>query len=235
MEWPLLDSVPDEERRRFLALARRRRFDKGEVVFHEGDPGNTFHFVATGRFCVRVETALGDTAMLSLIGPGEFFGILALLRADAGGRSASVVAIERAETLSVGKDDFDELRGRYPAVTELLIAALGDQVRRLSDSLVEAMYTPVEVRVLRRLLDAAAVWDGVHPGSVVPLTQGDLAELAGTTRPTTNKVLGQAEARGLLKVGRGKVELVDIAGLASRAGLRAVPGDGRRVSGSDHS
>lgn len=224
MEWPLLDSVPDEERRQFLTIARRRRFDKGEVVFHEGDPGDTLHFVAAGRFCVRVETALGDSAMLSLIGPGGFFGILALLGGERGVRSASVVAIERAETLSVRKDDFDELRARHPMVTELLTTALGEQVRRLSDALVEAMYTPVEVRILRRLLDAAVVWDGVHAGSVVPLTQGDLAELAGTTRPTTNKILGQAEERGLLKVGRGKVELVDPQGLAARAGLRRPPG-----------
>lgn len=218
MEWPLLDLVPEEDRRRFLSIARRRRFTKGEVVFHEGDPGDTLHFVASGRFAVRVETSHGDTAMLSLIGPGDSFGILALLEGSLSERSAAIVAIERAETLSVRKAEFDELRHRHPGVNEVLLRALGLQVRRLSSALVEAMYTPVEARVLRRLLDAAALWDGVHPGSVVPLTQEDLAQLAGTTRPTTNKVLGHAEDRGWVKVGRGRVELVDPVALAKRAG-----------------
>jgi CRP/FNR family cyclic AMP-dependent transcriptional regulator len=220
VDWPLLDLVPDEERRRILAIARRRRFAKGEVVFHERDPGDTLHFVASGRFAVRVETTLGDTAMLSLVGPGDYFGVLALLDGSVPERSASIVALERAETLSVRKADFDDLRHRNPEVNEVLLRALGMQVRRLSASLVEAMYAPVEARVLRRLLDAAALWDGAEPGSVVPLTQEDIAQLAGTTRPTTNKVLGQAEERGWLKVGRGRVELVDPPAIAKRAGLR---------------
>jgi CRP/FNR family transcriptional regulator, cyclic AMP receptor protein len=217
VEWALLDLVPDEDRRRFLSVARRRRFDKGEVVFHGGDPGDTLHFVATGRFCVRVETALGVTAMLALIGPGDYFGILALLDGTRPQRSASIVALERAETLSVRKDEFEELRHRFPAVNEMLLKAMGEQVRRLSDALVEAMYTPVETRVLRRLLDAARVWDGPVPNSVVPLTQEDLAELAGTTRPTTNKVLRQAEERGWIRVGRGRVQLLDPDSLVKRA------------------
>ncbi len=217
MEWPLLELVPEEDRRRFLSLARRRRFEKGEVVFHGGDPGDTLHFVASGRFCVRVETSLGVTAMLALIGPGDHFGILALIDGSRPRRSASIVALERAETLSVHKDELEDLRRRFPEVNEMLLSTLGAQVRRLSDALVEAMYTPVETRVVRRLLDAARVWDGPVPGSVVPLTQEDLAELAGTTRPTTNKVLRQAEERGWVRVGRGRVELVDPDALAKRA------------------
>jgi CRP/FNR family transcriptional regulator, cyclic AMP receptor protein len=92
-------------------------------------------------------------------------------------------------------------------------------VRRLSEALVEARYSPVEVRVVRSLLDASRLWGGPHEGTVVPLTQGDLAELAGTTRPTTNQVLRQAEARGALKITRGRVELVDPDELAKRAHL----------------
>lgn len=198
-------------------MARRRRFEKGEVVFHGGDPGDTLHFVASGRFCVRVETSLGITAMLALIGPGDYFGILALLDASRPQRSASIVALERGETLSVHKGELEQLRRRFPAVNEMLLRALGEQVRRLSDSLVEALYTPVETRVIRRLLDAARLWNGPVAGSVVPLTQEDLAELAGTTRPTTNKVLRQAEERGWVRVGRGRVELCDPDALVKRA------------------
>ena len=223
VDWPLLDAVPDEERRRFVAIARRRRFEKGEVVFHEGDLGDTLHLVASGRFSVRVQSPLGETALLSLVGPGDFFGILALIDGGGSRRSATVLAIERAETLAVRKEEFDVLRAKFPAITEVLVRALGENVRRLSDALVEAMYTPVEPRLLRRLLQSASLWDGSH----VPLTQEDLAGLAGTTRPTANKVLRDAEAHGLIRVGRGRVEILDAAQLARRAGMRSPASVGR--------
>jgi CRP-like cAMP-binding protein len=65
VEWLLLEGVPEVDRRHVLSIARRRRFEKGEAVFHEGDPGDTLHLIATGRFAVRVVTSAGDTAMLA--------------------------------------------------------------------------------------------------------------------------------------------------------------------------
>lgn len=220
MEWPLLEGVPEDARRQLLSAARRRRFAKGEVVFHEGDPGDTLHLVATGRFAVRVVTATGDTAMLALLGPGDFFGLLALLTAGTPRRSAGIRAIDPAETLAVRQDDLHALRAAHPSVDDVLLRALGHQVRRLTDALTEALYTPAETRVLRRLLDAALLWGGPAGGTVVPLTQEELGQLAGTTRATANQVLRQAEHLGQLEIGRGKVTLVDPDGLARRAGVR---------------
>jgi len=52
---------------------------------------------------------------------------------------------------------------------------------------------------------------------VIPLTQEDIAQLAGTTRPTANRVIRAAEAAGMVRLGRGKVEIVDADGLRKRA------------------
>jgi len=217
VKWPLLERVPERDRRSFLAIARRRRFVKDEVVFHAGDLGDTLHLIESGRFGVRVTTPLGETAMLSLLGPGDFFGVLALLDADAR-RTATVTALEKAETLSIRKEDFERIRREQPSVNEVLIGALGHRVEALSDSLLQALYTPVEARVLRCLLDAARLWGGPSEGVVIPLTQDDIAELAGTTRQTANRVLKQAEERGLVRISRGRVEIVDPLQLARRAG-----------------
>jgi CRP-like cAMP-binding protein len=59
--------------------SRRRRFDKGEVIFHEGDPGDTMHLLAKGHVAVRVTTPLGDVATLLILKPGDFFGEVALV------------------------------------------------------------------------------------------------------------------------------------------------------------
>lgn len=74
MKWPLLAHVPEEDVQLVLSVARRRKFDRGEVVFHEHDPADTLHLIDKGRFVARVGTPLGDTAILTVMGPGEMFG-----------------------------------------------------------------------------------------------------------------------------------------------------------------
>ena len=159
MQWPILAGIPEDDAIRVLSIARRRTFDRREVVFHHGDPADSLHLVHTGRFAVRIQTPLGDTVMLSLLGPGETFGEIALLD-GVGPRSATVVALEKAETRAIHKIDFDALVTRHPQVADLLARALALRVRRLSELLLEAHYVPADRRVLRRLAEFG-LGDGV--------------------------------------------------------------------------
>ena len=100
-----------------------------------------------------------------------------------------------------------------------LVEVLGAQVRRLSDQVIEALYVPAEKRVLRRMseLDRLYASSDGNP-SEIPLTQDDLATMAGTSRATVNRVLGEAEKAGLISLGRRRVTVTDAAGLAAKAG-----------------
>ena len=148
--WSVLAELPESDAQRVRERARRRTFARGEVVFHRGDPGDTLHLVSKGRFAVRITTPLGDTAVLAVLGPGQAFGELALLT-GAEPRSATVAALEPAETRSLHRIDFEAMRARHPQTTELLVVALAEQVRRLSERLVEALYVPADRRILRRV------------------------------------------------------------------------------------
>jgi CRP/FNR family transcriptional regulator, cyclic AMP receptor protein len=204
----LFDLVPDDVRRGLLATSRRRRFGRGEVIFHEGDPGDSLHVIEKGHVAIRVGTPLGEVLTLVVLGPGEAFGEQALL--DAHRRTASAVAVESAETRVVMSETFSELRRAEPAVTELLIEVLAAQVRRLSGHLLEALYVPVESRIVRRLASITEAYTGSDDGSVVvPVTQQDLAEMAGTTRPTVNRVLQSLQEDGIVEVGRARTTVVD--------------------------
>jgi CRP/FNR family transcriptional regulator, cyclic AMP receptor protein len=211
VKWALLDGVPEEDVRALLSIARRRKFVRGEVVFHENDPADTLHLVDKGRFAVRTQTALGDTAILAVLGPGDMFGELALLGGEEP-RSATVSALEAAETRSVHRVDFERLRREHPETSSVIIGILSGQVRRLSRHLLDALYVPADKRVLRRLVEIAALYDD----GVVPLTQEDLAGLAGTSRATVNRVLREEEARGTVKLGRGRTSVLDAEALARR-------------------
>ena len=215
MQWQLFGDLPPEEVRRVLSMARRRTFGRGEVVFHEGDPADSVHLIAKGRFAVRVTTPLGETATLAIRGPGEAFGELALVSDSP--RSATVAALEPAETHSLYRREFDELRREHPLVNRVLVAILAASVRRMDELIVEAFYVGAEKRVLRRLRDLAAVYGNGSSTITVPLTQEDLAGLAGTSRAPVNRFLRDEESRGTVTLGRGKTVVVDLDTLIRRA------------------
>ena len=220
MAWSFLEGVPEDDRRRLLAATQRRRFGRREVLFHDGDPGDTVHLLDRGRVAVRITTPLGDVATLRVRGPGEVIGELALLDASSR-RVATVVALERVETLALHRDQFVELRRRHPSVDAFLVNVLAEEVRRLSGLLVEALHVPVDTRVVRRLAALVEAYRDPEapPGAVVevPLTQEDLASLAGTSRATVNRVVGEAERDGLVERRRGRIVVLQPEQLARLA------------------
>src|SRR6478736_8355886 len=118
MKFRLLAGIPEAEAQRLLAVARRRRFARGEVVFHRDDPADCLHLIAKGRFAVRVVTPLGDTATLAVRGVGDNFGETALLALKPR-RSATVSALEPAETFVLDADELEQLRAAYPGVNRV--------------------------------------------------------------------------------------------------------------------
>jgi CRP-like cAMP-binding protein len=217
-DWPLLRSLSEEDRRQVLSAARRRRFTRREVLFHEGDPGDTLHLIDKGRVAIRITTPLGDAATVGVLGRGDVVGEMAILE-EGGRRGATVMALEATETLSIDRSAFIELRRRYPGVDLFIFDVLMANVRRVNVQLMEALFVPVDRRVVRRLLSLADIYaqrdqiDGVE----VSLTQDDLASLAGTSRATVNRVLRQAEEAGAVSLSRGRIRVTDRALLAKRA------------------
>lgn len=221
MTWSLLVPLAPRERSELLASAQTRHYRRDEEVFHEGDAGDRLHLVARGRLAVRVSTPDGDTATLNVLGAGDYFGELALLRdRTVPERTATVVALEPVETLSVSGKAFHAVCERHPAVERLVAVLLADRVERLSQRLLEALYVGVDRRVCRRLLELADVYASDGPdrqGAVIPLTQSHLADLAGATRPTVNQVLQLLAAEGVVELGRSRMIVLDRSALRHRA------------------
>src|SRR5690242_1731404 len=216
MRFRLLAGVPEADAQRVLAVARRRRFDRGEIVFHRDDPADTLHVISKGRFAVQVTTPLGDTATIAVRGPGETFGETALLAAHAK-RTATVRALEPAETFALGDEEFARLRTSFPAVDRILFAFLAAELRRQNDLLLEALYLPVDRRLRRRLLELARTYGGDQDGEVaIPLTQAELAEMAGTSRATANQILRSEQEKETVRLERGRVIVLDRAALSRR-------------------
>jgi CRP/FNR family cyclic AMP-dependent transcriptional regulator len=216
VEWPILQDLCEADRARVLAATARHRYARDEMIVHQGDPGGAFHLLARGRVSVRVSTLDGEVVTLSVLGPGDFFGEQALL-GPRHQRTASVVALETVETLSMDSSRFDQLRHAHPPVEHFLVEVLAAQVRRLTTHLMEALYVPAEQRTLRRLMGLLGTYSSSGHPIVVPITQEDLARMAGTTRPTVNRVLRAMEEAGALRLSRGRIEVLSVDALRQRA------------------
>lgn len=213
----LLASVPEPQRSRVLDACRRRPFARGEAVFREGDSGDSVHIVDRGHLLVRAFTKDGDAVTLEVAGPGAVLGEIALVR-KGGERTATVVALDDGGTLVLTAARFEELCAEHVGVAIAAAQLLADRVERLTAQLTEAIYVGVDRRVARRLLTLADTFGGAASGTEVPVTQQDIADLAGAARPTVNQSLKALESRGAIAVFRGGVRIVDIDVLRSRAG-----------------
>ncbi len=212
MHQGLFDRMTEEDRRFVISRARRHRYRRSEVILHEGDPGTTIHHIASGLVAIRTTTPMGDTATLTALVRGEAFGEGALF--DAGHRrTASVVALAPTETLAFTRNDLIGRTLASAALESYMMEVMAATIRRLSEHLHEALYLPADQRVRRRLaaLSAKVSQDGVC--AEVPVTQDDLATMAGTTRSTANVVLRDLEQAGVVTRRRGRVIVHDVAGI----------------------
>lgn len=217
MDWPVLASLPPDERRTLAAGLRRRAYRRDEVIVHQGDPANTLHLIAAGHASVRVTLPGGEFVVVGILGSGDAFGERALV-GEPNSRGATVVSLERCETLSLGRDEFERLRTAYPGVDRFLVDLLARRVDKLNTYLLETLFVPAERRVLRRLLELCELYPADGQGIVIPVTQETLASLAGTTRPTANQVLRRLVAGGIVTVSRSQIVVLNRAGLRQRAG-----------------
>ncbi len=210
-DWPVLSSLSPADRERVITSCRRRQYVRGETLFHYGDPADGLHLLDRGRVAVRVLTPQGDQVILDVLGPGKVFGELALVDPKAR-RTATITALEACETIVLHRAQFESLRAAYPQIDRFLVASLAAQVVRLSEHLLEMLFVPTQLRVIRRLLVLAEEFGGAP----IAVTQEELGLMSGTTRPTVNEVLRDLDRQGSVRLGRGRIEVSDATGLRRR-------------------
>ncbi len=196
---PLLRDLPEEPVARLAAAARRRTYKRGEVIFHLGDPGDSLFILESGRVKVYTYAESGDETILSIIGPGECFGELALI--DEQPRSATIQAMERVEALTIGRQAFRSVIREYPQAAEYLLRAMARRIRYLTEVVADLAFLDLDGRLAKRLLELAEDYGQKSGGETLielRITQEELAAMVGATRASVNKLLGWYEDRGMI-------------------------------------
>lgn len=206
---PLLSGLSEPELERIAQVAIPRAFPKGAVVFHEGDDSDACYVIRRGEIRVTRQHPDGRAITLATLGEGEIVGELAML--DGEERSATVEALDDIELLALSSKDMRGLLARNPAITAKLVVALTRRVRDTNERVARQSFQTVPSRVAGVLLQLASEADaaGKSESVTIRMNQADLAQLAGTSRESVSRFLATLERAGVVRVGRGRVTILD--------------------------
>ena len=192
-----------------LARTVERTYNADMVLCREGDAPDGMYLLEQGRVLVQSVTVDGAAVGLNVVDEGDVVGEQALLAETA--RSATVIAVRPTQVRLLRPTQFRELRTERPEIDQFLVQVLDARIREMSNRLAEAVHSTAEERVCRRVLALGSAFDGT-----IRLSQATLASLAGTTRPTVNRVLQDLVRDESVRLRRARIEVIDTEALAAR-------------------
>ena len=201
---PLFAGCSDEQLRLLPPVVGRKSVSRSAMVLAAGDLTDSLYIVLSGRLKVMMSDAEGKEVILSILGPGEFFGEMGLI--DDAPRSASVVAIESCELLFIAKRDFKKaLADNF----EMTMAVMRGLVRRLRDAdrkIGSLALLDVYGRVARLLLDMSETVNG-QKMVTKRLPKQDIAKMIGASREMVSRVMKDLQLGGYIEM-RGSAILL---------------------------
>ena len=214
----LFQGVAPEAAEALAASLEQSDFTRGEIVFSEGEQGDTLYIVVSGKVKIGRRAADGRENMLSVMGPSDMFGELSLF--DPGPRTATATVVTEARLASLAHSSLRPWINDRPEIAEQLLRVLARRLRRTNDALADLIFTDVPGRVAKQLLALSERFGSPDPeGTRVhhDLTQEELAQLVGASRETVNKALADFASRGWVRVDSRALTILDADRLARRA------------------
>jgi CRP/FNR family transcriptional regulator/CRP/FNR family cyclic AMP-dependent transcriptional regulator len=217
---PLFAPLSDHDLTTIEAIAQRRRFRRGEIIFHRGDPGATLYVILSGRVRIFSPSEDGSEVVLGLLWPGEFFGELSLL--DGQPRSASAQALDDCEMLVISREDFRRFLHNEPGASIVVLEVLSSRLRRTDQLLEDAAFLDVPGRLAKRLLELLEKHGEATPDGIrirMRLTHAELAAMVGATRESITKAMKRFVRAGIVASHSHHIVVRAPDALRRRAGL----------------
>ena len=196
----------------FLAARfNHRKFRRNEVIFHQDDSGDRLYVVTSGLVKIVIVSEDGRENDIALHFPGDCFGEMSVL--DGGRRSATAVAVEPTETVTLSREAFLEFLDDHPKVAVHIISLLVQRLRVTDDLIGDMIFLDVPTRVAKKLLELAEInQDGPDQKSPVTilLTHEELGRMVGATREVVSRALINYRRQGLITTSRRKIVIKDV-------------------------
>jgi CRP/FNR family transcriptional regulator, cyclic AMP receptor protein len=214
----IFKGLDSEDVNDLIAVAKKRTFRSGEVIFHRDDPGQMLYIIKEGKVKICLISPDGQEISLVVFGKGEYFGEFALL--DGHPRSADAIALEKVECYTLLRSDFHNVIMKNPRIAIQVMEVLCERLRKTDQQVEDLIVLDVYGRVAKKLLELAET-HGLkqEDGSIfinVRLTQQDLAAMVGASRESVNKVLGYYTDKQYITTDKHKITLHRVSDLKRR-------------------
>lgn len=216
---PLFSDLPDEGLAELATKLHRRRFEHDQIIFHKNDPGSTLYIIISGKVKIALPSSDGENVLVALLSTGDFFGELSLF--DGEPRSATSIATETTDILTLDRDDLIKYLSENPKASTAILAELSLRLRRTDELLSDAAFCNLSTRLSKRILDLSDRYGQPDESGKTKinmrLRQQDLADMVGATRESVNKMLKVYKQKTLIDLQRGYITILDDEGLRRRA------------------
>jgi CRP/FNR family cyclic AMP-dependent transcriptional regulator len=203
---PLFAMLPEEQLRMLTTVVTRKSAPRSTTIMAGGDPTDSLYIVLSGRLKVMMSDAEGKEVILSILGPGEFFGEMGLI--DDEPRSATVVTIEPCELLSIAKRDFKKCLAENFEMTQAVMRGLVKRLREADRKIGSLALLDVYGRVARLLMDMAETVDG-EKVVTKRLPKQDIAKMIGASREMVSRVMKDLQTGGYIEMRGSTIVLRD--------------------------
>jgi CRP/FNR family cyclic AMP-dependent transcriptional regulator len=198
-KFALFAELDDRELAAIAAVAKSRHYAKDDVIFHADESGDVFCLIREGQVKVTMISPEGKEIILSLLGPGDFFGEMSLL--DDEPRSATVVATEVLDLVTIWRSDFLQILQENFSITRKVLAELSRRLRSASNRIESLATMDVYGRLARFFLelaqDSGKSLDNGYVAVTRPTHQA-IANMIGTSRETVSRLIHDLMRQNLL-------------------------------------
>jgi CRP/FNR family cyclic AMP-dependent transcriptional regulator len=198
---PLFSGLPAEIIERLSSYAVIKEVKRGTTIFTKGDVGNSLFAVCEGAVKMTSPSADGKDAVFNLIGEGAIFGEIALL--DGRTRTADAVAATDCQLMVIDRRDFLPLLRSQQELAIKIIDVLCARLRRTSEQVEDIMFLDLPGRLAKALLRLTE--EASRKDRKLIMTQGEIGEIIGMSRESTNKQLRDWQDRKWIKLERGGI------------------------------
>jgi len=207
---PIFSSLENKHFEEISTISKKKSFEKHEVIFTQGDPGDTLFVLTSGSVKIFLSGADGNETTLNILYTNDFFGEMSLL--DGRCRSATVTALEAVTVLTISRNDFIRLIKKNPTIGLNITSSLCHRLRKTSEQVARLTFFDASGKVAHVLLELANDEGKRENGRIVlnlKFGRQELANLTALSRETLTRTLYDLQARGYLKLEKKKITILD--------------------------
>ncbi|MFC1664243.1 Crp/Fnr family transcriptional regulator [Pseudomonadota bacterium] len=182
-----------------------RNVPRNNILLHEGEQPDALYIVVTGKVKIYVGDVDGKELVLSILGPGGFFGEMAII--DGSPRSATVMSVEESTVVTIGKQDFLKCLREIPDLAFNLLVSFARRIRNVNDHVRDLALLDVYGRVARTLLRLAKPKENILVTDAI--TQQEIANMVGASREMVSRVLTNLKNDGFISIAGKQITICD--------------------------